>query len=134
MEFMIGFASSGDIIPSGQITDRNLNVSIATDDGSFGYPGRVTQLLIECLDRHLHESDKLLIYACGPMPMLKKTAAIASGRNITCSVSLEALMACGLGACQGCAIKVISRDQSTYRHVCKDGPVFLSSDIDWSNI
>jgi dihydroorotate dehydrogenase electron transfer subunit len=134
MEFMIGFASSGDIIPSGQITGSDINPSIATDDGSFGYPGMVTGLLIECLDRNIHESDKLLIYACGPMPMLKKTAAIAAGRNITCHVSLEALMACGLGACQGCAIKIIPRDQSPYRHVCKDGPVFLSSDIDWSSI
>jgi len=66
--------------------------------------------------------------------MLKKTAAIASGRKITCHVSLEAQMACGLGACQGCAVKIIPLSQSPYRHVCKDGPVFLSSDIDWSNI
>jgi dihydroorotate dehydrogenase electron transfer subunit len=134
MEFMIGFASAVDIIPSGQITDRDMNISIATDDGSFGYPGMVTELLMECLDRHQHESDKLLIYACGPMPMLKKTAAIASGCNITCHVSLEAQMACGLGACQGCAVKIIPLGQSPYRHVCKDGPVFLSSDIDWSNV
>lgn len=133
MKFMIGFASSGDIIPGGQFADRGMNVSIATDDGSFGYKGMVTELLIEYINRHGYESNKLLIYACGPMPMLKKTAAIASDHNITCRVSLEALMACGLGACQGCAVKVLKQDQPTpYRHVCKDGPVFPSSDIDWS--
>jgi dihydroorotate dehydrogenase electron transfer subunit len=135
IEFMIGFASSGDIIPNGQITDRDMNISIATDDGSFGYPGMVTELLIECLDRQVHQSDKLLIYACGPMPMLKKTALIAADRNIICWVSLEAMMACGLGACQGCAVKVMQQDKPTpYRHVCKDGPVFPSTDIDWSNV
>jgi dihydroorotate dehydrogenase electron transfer subunit len=135
LEFMTGFGSSGDIIPGRYITHDDLNVSVATDDGSSGYSGFVTGLLDESLERHSQENSRLLIYACGPMPMLKKTASIASDRNIPCQVSLEALMACGLGACQGCAIKVLRQDQPTpYCHVCKDGPVFMASYVDWSGL
>lgn len=135
IEFMMGFGSSKDIIPPEHITKQPVSVSIATDDGSEGYSGMVTGRLNEYLDMHIHEKDALAIYACGPLPMLKKTASIASDRNITCQVSLEAMMACGLGACQGCAIKILSQDNLTpYRHVCKDGPVFPSRVIDWSNI
>jgi dihydroorotate dehydrogenase electron transfer subunit len=135
LEFMAGFVSSGDIIPIKHTTHEELNVSIATDDGSSGYSGFVTGLLDEYLEKHSQKTSRLLIYACGPMPMLKKTALIAASRSIPCQVSIEALMACGLGACQGCAVKVVQQDQPTpYRHVCKDGPVFPSSDIDWSNV
>jgi dihydroorotate dehydrogenase electron transfer subunit len=135
MEFMAGFGSSGDIIPNQQINDRQIKVSIATDDGSEGYSGRVTGLLEEYLDKSTNESGMLTIYSCGPLPMLKKTASIASSRNITCQVSMEALMACGLGACQGCAVNVLRQDNQThYCHVCKDGPVFSSLVIDWSKV
>jgi dihydroorotate dehydrogenase electron transfer subunit len=135
VEFMIGYGSSKDIIPNQHITGQDEQISIATDDGSAGYPGFVTGLLEKYLDSQAHERDKLTIYACGPLPMLKKTAIIAADRNVSCQVSLEALMACGLGACQGCAVKVLNQDNQTqYRHVCKDGPVFPSREIDWSNI
>ena len=135
MEFMAGFGTSGDIIPLSQETGYATGISIATDDGSQGYPGMVTGLLDEYLSGDAHGKDLMSIYACGPSAMLKKVSFIASHRNIPCQVSLEALMACGLGACQGCAVKIQSQDdQPFYRHVCKDGPVFPSHIIDWSNI
>jgi len=135
VEFMAGFGTSGDIMPHEQITGRSVNISIATDDGTAGYSGMVTGLLDEYLDGQIHERDSLMIYACGPLAMLKKVSSIASHRNVPCQVSLEALMACGLGACQGCAVKSLSNDDLTrYLHVCKDGPVFPSQSIDWSNI
>jgi dihydroorotate dehydrogenase electron transfer subunit len=133
--FLAGFGTMKDIIPPGHVTHENLTLTISTDDGSSGYSGFVTDLLETSLAAHAHEKEKIAIYACGPMSMLKKTASIAADRGIACQVSLEALMACGLGACQGCAVRVNQQDQSTpYRHVCKDGPVFPSNEIDWSNI
>ncbi len=135
MEFMAGFGKSGDIIPLEPASGRALGISIATDDGSAGYPGMVTGLLDEYLSRNIYEKDSMAIYACGPLAMLKKVSSIASGRNIPCQVSLESLMACGLGACQGCAVKIPAQDNNAfYRHVCKDGPVFSSQDIDWSDV
>lgn len=134
MEFMAGFATAGDIIPSGQMAGRPENISLATDDGTAGYPGLVTGLLDEYLDRQTQKQDNMILYACGPMAMLKGVSAIASRRDIPCQVSLEALMACGLGACQGCAVKILPDDNTTrYMHVCKDGPVFSSQTIDWGN-
>jgi dihydroorotate dehydrogenase electron transfer subunit len=135
IKFMAGFASSKAMIPLIEINRRALDVSIATDDGSEGYSGMVTGLLESYLDEQINKSEKISIYACGPLPMLKKTTSIASERAIGCQVSLESLMACGLGACQGCAVKKSAQDNAThYLHVCKDGPVFSSNTIDWSII
>jgi dihydroorotate dehydrogenase electron transfer subunit len=67
--------------------------------------------------------------------MLKRAVSIAADHNITCQVSIEASMACGLGACQGCAVRASSfKNHSRYYHVCKDGPVFTANEIDWSSI
>jgi dihydroorotate dehydrogenase electron transfer subunit len=133
--FMAGFATAGDIIPFQDIAGQPMDISIATDDGSEGYSGFVTGLLEEYLDKNNDETVDMTIYTCGPMQMMKRVSSIASSRGIKCQVSLEALMACGLGACQGCAVKTIPQDNAApYRHVCKDGPVFQSQLIDWSNI
>jgi len=135
MEFMSGFDTSVNIISPGEITGRSINISIATDDGTEGYSGMVTGLLDEYLDKNIHENGSTVIYACGPLKMLKKVSSIAADRKIPCQVSLEALMACGLGACQGCAVKILPQNDLTlYRHVCKDGPVFPAHIIDWSGI
>ena len=96
---------------------------IATDDGSCGYRGFVTDAFLS----QLEELKKPAVYACGPWPMLKKTALICHQRNIDCQVSLEAFMACGVGACQGCVVKGVRE----YVTVCLQGPVFDSREIDW---
>jgi NAD(P)H-flavin reductase len=81
-----------------------LEPQIATEDGSAGLRGTATDLL----ERHLlskgHESKA--IYACGPMPMLAKVAQIAEQFDVPCQVLLESRMACGVGACLGCAVKI----------------------------
>jgi len=71
------------------------------------------------------------VFACGPLEMLKAVAAMALDKDVPCQVSLEASMACGLGACQGCAVKTASGQDGTYWHVCQDGPVFDVRDLDW---
>jgi dihydroorotate dehydrogenase electron transfer subunit len=130
MEIMTGFKSSGEIIEAGKISDPSISMSVATDDGTAGYAGTVADLLKAYLDHNPDESS--YIYACGPLQMLKSVVSIADDRDIPCQVSMESAMACGLGACQGCAIKVFSREGETrYYHVCKDGPVFPAHLLDW---
>lgn len=97
-------------------------VCVATDDGSAGFHGRVTALL-EATISH----EPLFVYACGPRPMLSEIARIAAEDRYFCQVSLEAHMACGIGACLGCVVNT----QSGFKRVCKDGPVFDSQEIIW---
>ncbi|MBN2570338.1 MAG: dihydroorotate dehydrogenase electron transfer subunit [Deltaproteobacteria bacterium] len=131
-EFMAGFKSSQEIVMPEQIDVFDICVSLATNDGSIGYKGLVTNLFEKYLLSHSGSRDSLMVFSCGPSQMLKKTASIAAEYNIRCQVSLETHMACGLGACQGCAVKTLeSGAHSPYRHVCQDGPVFSSADIDW---
>lgn len=95
------------------------DVRVATEDGTVGQKGLVTDLV----ERAIHQTPPDGIFACGPLGMLKKIAELALRHGIPCQVSLEALMACGLGACLGCAMKN-SLFENSYVHVCKDGPVF----------
>jgi len=100
-------------------------LGICTDDGSRGYCGSVTDLLAR--DIGGYEPKKTLIYACGPTPMIRSLKALLKGRPIPCQVSLEERMACGLGACLGCAVAIRRRGSGQgieYKRVCKDGPVF----------
>jgi dihydroorotate dehydrogenase electron transfer subunit len=103
---------------------------VGTDDGTLGKKGFVSELLVELLDLGLRTSDlgQVAIYACGPKPMLKAVAEIAWQKKIDCQVSMEERMACGIGACKGCAVKTVSG----YKMVCKDGPVFNAKEITWS--
>ena len=98
---------------------------IATEDGSKGKKGKVTDLLKDLLRSTKYEVSS--IYACGPKPMLEEVAKMAKLRKIPCEVSLEERMACGTGACLGCAVKT----KEGYKMVCKDGPIFNGEDIIW---
>ena len=101
-------------------------LDVSTDDGSQGNPGVVTR----SLERALDAGPADLICACGPVGMLKAVSAIAVARGIACQVSIEAMMACGMGACLGCAVGVTD-DDTRYRHVCTDGPVFDACRLRW---
>jgi dihydroorotate dehydrogenase electron transfer subunit len=101
-------------------------LDVSTDDGSQGRQGVVTRSLEAALDAGPAD----LICACGPLGMLAAVSAIAAERRIPCQVSIEAMMACGMGACLGCAVGVTD-DDARYRHVCTDGPVFDASRLRW---
>lgn len=101
-------------------------LDVSTDDGSQGNPGLVTSSLAKALDAESAD----LICACGPPGMLKAVAVLAEQRQIPCQVSIEAMMACGMGACLGCAVKMRDEDER-YRHVCVDGPVFDARRLAW---
>lgn len=94
-----------------------------TDDGSYGIKGFVTQPLLQVINK----AD--MVCACGPMPMLKGIAAIAHENHIPCQISLEQRMACGVGACLGCAVAIRKGENVVYQHVCKDGPVFNAEEV-----
>ena len=89
---------------------------VATDDGSVGHHGLVTDLLADELDDDAHAT----VYACGPPPMLEAVRALCAARGVPCQLALEAGMACGFGACFGCVVPVAG---GGYLRVCVDGPV-----------
>jgi dihydroorotate dehydrogenase electron transfer subunit len=129
---MTGFRTSDEIVDKKACGLSDYQISIATDDGTAGHLGFVTDLLEDHLDSNKKETPS--VFACGPTPMLKKVAALTQSRGIPCQVSLESLMACGVGACQGCAVRAASTEEQAYLHVCEDGPVFHSESIAWGNM
>lgn len=92
---------------------------LTTDDGSAGDQCLVTHPL----EMAVADSPPDIICACGPMPMLSCVVGISQKYKVPCQVSIESMMACGMGACLGCAVKK-RQDPDRYWHVCKDGPVF----------
>ena len=102
-------------------------VYIATEDGSLGTKGNV----LDAVREHQIKAD--LIYACGPMPMLRAIKGYAAKEQIPAWISLEERMACGVGACLGCVCKTVKEDAHSHVHnarICTDGPVFLAEDVD----
>lgn len=104
-------------------------VLISTDDGSYGKQGFISDLLLDFINNQLSTFDFQLstIYACGPRAMMRAIAEIAFQKKIDCQVSMEERMACGVGACLGCAVKT----RNGYKMVCKEGPVFETAEILW---
>jgi dihydroorotate dehydrogenase electron transfer subunit len=99
---------------------------VATEDGSLGQRGIVTDMLAQTL-REI--TGMAQIYTCGPWPMMKAVYHLARNKNIPCQVSLEAVMACGLGLCLGCAVP--KSDNRGFLHVCKEGPIFDADQVHW---
>jgi dihydroorotate dehydrogenase electron transfer subunit len=104
---------------------------LATDDGSAGYSGPVTECLEKQLDKTDLDKEEIVIFSCGPEAMLARMAQIAGERNIECQISTERLMACGIGLCQSCAVECKSETGGDfiYKLCCKDGPVFDSKEV-----
>jgi NAD(P)H-flavin reductase len=98
------------------------DVRLATDDGSLGHHGLVTDLLRSELDRDVHAS----VYACGPPPMLEAVRALCAERGTPAQLALEAGMACGYGACFGCVVPT----RRGYLRVCVDGPVVEAAELE----
>ena len=102
-------------------------VLIATEDGSVGVRGNVMDAIAE----NGLEAD--LIYACGPMPMLRAIKSYAAKKQITAYLSLEERMACGVGACLGCVCRTVHKDHHSHvnnARICTDGPVFDAGEVD----
>ncbi len=113
--------------------------AIATDDGSLGRKGFVSEALTNWLGES-HAAGELVVYSCGPEAMMRAVADICIARDIECQLALERHMACGMGTCQSCIVKIRdeidSRDDTeekgwSYKLCCTDGPVFNASDVVW---
>jgi len=105
-------------------------VIVTTDDGTRGACGIVTEPL--GLDLPSFRPGEAIVYACGPRAMLRCLADMLRETPADCQVSVEECMACGLGACLGCAVAARQRENTfSYVRVCKEGPVFDIHDLDW---
>jgi dihydroorotate dehydrogenase electron transfer subunit len=121
------------------------HIFYATEDGSRGVQGLVTDLFLNHLKQAGKENSQSSgIYGCGPAPMLSALSKIAEQHGMDCQMSLESRMACGIGACLGCAVKTKATADSArtlgtggqaqscyYKRVCADGPVFNSRELVW---
>ena len=115
----LGGRSRADLLCRDDFMRQGIKVHITTDDGSAGDQCFVTHPLETELEKHRAD----VIYACGPLEMLKCVVGIAEKYRVPCQISIETIMACGMGACLGCAVE--SQDDSEkYLHACIDGPVF----------
>ncbi len=107
--------------------ETNGKVYISTEDGSVGTKGNV----MDAIRENGLKAD--IIYACGPTPMLRAIKNYAEENGIECYISLEERMACGIGACLACVCKSKEKDHHTNvnnKRICKDGPVFLSTEVE----
>ena len=120
---IIGAKTKSHILCEDEFKSLGCEVKITTEDGSKGTRGLATDLL-----RNTQYAIPNTLYACGPAAMLKSVAKIAEAKRVPCQVSVEERMACGVGACLGCPVKV---KIGGYKMVCKDGPVFDAKEIAW---
>ena len=107
--------------------DKYASVYVATEDGSAGTKGNVMNAIEE------NGLDAEVIFACGPMPMLRAIKKYAEEKGIKAYISLEEHMACGVGACLGCVVKTKEVDHHSHVHnarICTDGPVFDAEEVD----
>jgi dihydroorotate dehydrogenase electron transfer subunit len=120
---LIGASTKKQILCVSEFIALGCTLKLATDDGSLGFKGRVTDLLKIVLK----QTRPRELFSCGPRLMLKAVVQIAGENNIASQLSLEEHMACGIGACLGCVVST----KSGYKRVCKDGPVFSGKELIW---
>ena len=127
-------ARSADYLTSIEDFERlGVQVKIATDDGSRGHHGLVTDVVRQVVDQTTPTDRKAArILCCGPEPMMESVAQLAAGAGVACQVSLETPMACGIGICFTCVAKVRDeRGEWDYKRTCVEGPVFDAAKIEW---
>ena len=122
---LYGATTSSEIIKFSDLNSASSAIIYATEDGSKGYKGKVTDVLSEYLAK---SSGRKHIYACGPFAMLNALHSHFNDPALTIEVSIESVMACGFGVCRGCAIPVAG---NAYKMACTDGPVFTLDEIIW---
>ena len=117
-----------DILCETEFRKLGWEVRVATEDGSHGAKGLVTQPLLAELK---HGSANRKLFACGPTPMLKAVGRIAEEHNVPAELSMDEHMCCGVGVCLTCVIKVKAGGAWEYQRTCTDGPVFDARAVVW---
>lgn len=131
VDFVLGAAVADRVF--GAVTARRVGetATVTTEDGSLGAPGRVTDVL----PRVIADARADVVYACGPMPMLRAVSAAAAGAGIPAQVAVEEAMACGIGVCTTCVLPVVGDDDVTRMvRSCVDGPVFRGDRVRWDDL
>lgn len=145
VSFAPGATPAADGLPGASVaefTRCGFDSVVTTDDGSLGLRGRITDGLVRYLDAQSpDDAAKTVVFTCGPEPMMHAVAQLAEARGIACEVCLEQAMACGMGTCQSCVVKIESPHDPhgqtaagrpwRYRLACTDGPVFDSTQVVW---
>ena len=124
---LLGARTALDLMGVDDFEALGVALELATEDGSRGRRGLVTDLL----EAALAEPTPARVYACGPTAMMRRCAEIARANGRRCDVSLENHMACGFGVCLGCAAPL---DAGGYALVCREGPVFDAALLDWEGL
>jgi dihydroorotate dehydrogenase electron transfer subunit len=126
LELFYGARSDGDLVLLDEIERAGCRLHVTTEDGSFhgGTHGRVTV----ALEQFLKSGARGTILTCGPNPMMRAVVELAKSYGIPCIVSVEGEMACGIGACLGCAVPLVGGDRP-FAYACCDGPVFEAEKI-----
>jgi len=133
IDALLGVRSRGDVFGD-SLTEGlpELAWHLATDDGSEGFAGNAAQLLAARLDEWARPGGgRLAVYAAGPEPMLEAVARVCLPRGLDLQVSMEAHMACGVGACRACGIVPWKDEERIHGRVCREGPVFDASQLRW---
>ena len=125
-----GARSAGELFYLEFFARLGVRLVLATEDGSRGIRGRVTIPLEQEL-AGLDRPDTVMVYACGPEPMLEAVARLAARYSQPCQVSVERVMGCGLGGCYSCVVPVRHQHDSHYVRACLSGPVFSGADVVW---
>ncbi len=130
LSFYVGAKTAKEIVCLDKLTELCGNMHVCTDDGTSGQKAFVTRAFQKDIKKY--DPANTAIYACGPRGMMKTLAGILAKTGFLCQVSLEERMACGTGACMGCAVAVKDETgKAVYRRVCSDGPVFNLEDVIW---
>ena len=131
VEIVIG-AATADRLFGELVAKRTVGtVTVTTDDGSAGVPGVVTDVLPEAIDR----AGARVVYACGPMGMLRAVGELADAHSIRAQVAVEESMACGIGVCMTCVLPVRGDDgRSRFVRSCVEGPVFDAARVRWADV
>lgn len=122
---ILGFRTQSLMILEKEFKENCNELLIATDDGSYGHKGFVTEILKEELDKQSPD----MVFFCGPTVMMKAGVNLLKQYNVPCEVSMEQRMGCGIGACLVCVCKTKKGDDWNYTQVCKSGPVFSGDEV-----
>lgn len=131
VDFVLGAATEGRLFGALDAKRMASSVAVTTDDGSAGTQGLVTDVLPDVMVRAGTE----VVYACGPMPMLRAVSEVAEKHGVASQCAVEESMACGIGVCMTCVLPVVGDDGVTRMvRSCVEGPVFPGDRVRWADV
>ncbi len=129
VHLFFGASSKEELYLYDELNDKNIELTVTTDDGSFGEKKFITEPLEELL-KSITDKKNTCILTCGPMPMLRKIQQMSLDYGISAQISVETVMACGIGLCQGCVLpKDNHTEEQEYSLVCCDGPIYRENEL-----